>query len=257
MCVVTIAAMMGMAPAAYAAPPSNDEASGATAISALPFTETQDISEATVGASDYCGGVATVWYQYTPTEDIRVGFDATQSSIEPVIGLYTGDPTNLSPYNCAYYPARIFADLTAGVTYYVSVGSAYYEPWPGATITLSVDEAGPPLTSVSMTVNGSATVDRAGLATVSGTVTCDQPAFGYVSISLNQRFNRNVAEGSNYVYIECGPEPASWSVQVWSSTGTLFGPGNATFYASSYMTDVQGYSAWDDASGPMHLRRSN
>jgi hypothetical protein len=259
MCIVTVAAVMGMAPAAHAAPPSNDEPAGATPISALPFSETVDISEATVGASDACGGVATVWYQYTPTEDIRVGFDASQSSIEPVLGLYSGDPANLSLHGCSYYyyPVRIFADLTAGVTYYVSVGSSYYEPWPGATVTLSVAEAAPPLTSVSTIVNGSGTVNRDGVATVSGTVTCDQPGYAQIYVNLTQRFNRNLAQGSGYASTMCGPEPVPWSAEVWTSTGTLFGSGNATFQAFTYATDDQGSYVSADASGSMHLRRRN
>jgi hypothetical protein len=211
-------------------------------VTGVPSSYEVDTSEATHTAAESCG-VATVWYEFTPTQDTRVRFDASSSAFDPLIALYTGDPANLVQQRCMAFPARIYSDVTAGVTYYVSVGTYAWvepgQPGPGGNVVFSVDPAGPRLTTFSMTVNGTGTVNRAGVATVSGTVTCDQPAQAQVGVYLAQRFNRNLAQGYGYADVSCGPEPTGWSAQVSTSSGTLFGSGNATLQAYGQAWDEQ------------------
>jgi hypothetical protein len=68
------------APALAAAPP-NDDFDNATSVTALPFTETEDFSEATRAPDDpYTSGWPKVWYRFTPTTDTSLELDTTGSN---------------------------------------------------------------------------------------------------------------------------------------------------------------------------------
>ncbi|HSD78145.1 MAG TPA: hypothetical protein VLA98_12100, partial [Solirubrobacteraceae bacterium] len=96
-----LAVGVGSAPAQA---PSNDTWAGATVVS-LPFSGTQDTTEATVGDDDLAAGAAcgidpgggfiashSVWYAFTPGADGVVTLDASGSTY-PVIGaVVTGTP---------------------------------------------------------------------------------------------------------------------------------------------------------------------
>jgi hypothetical protein len=111
------------APALAAAPP-NDDFDSATVVSSLPFTDTQDVSEATRSFDDPSGsGWPNVWYRFTPTKDTSLELDTTGSNTSTEVCIYQGVRGALSPITCSpdgFY-AHFFAELKAGATYHVMV----------------------------------------------------------------------------------------------------------------------------------------
>jgi hypothetical protein len=137
---------------------SNDEIIGATPVTGLPFSVTQDLGEATAGVYDpepSClndPAEATVWFTYTPAETGRVTFDTLQSpsDTDTVLAVYLGGATVSSEVACnddvdLYTPIRqslVTVDVVADQMYTIMLGV-----YPGRTageVTLSADVAGPP-----------------------------------------------------------------------------------------------------------------
>ena len=102
------AALLPTASTASAAPPLNDDISGATAIGPVPFHLEQDTTEATTSAeeaalNDFCGAPAfenAVWFTATAVADNNVVADVTASDYAAGILVLTGEPGNLSPLIC-------------------------------------------------------------------------------------------------------------------------------------------------------------
>jgi hypothetical protein len=251
--------VLGTSSAAHAAPPSNDDITNATVVTGPSFTDSLDTREATAAAVDQACGAATVWYQYTPTAETQLTVDAY--SYESFIGLFSGDPSNPTYHGCTQY--YLSTRLTPGQTYYISVGSSYWGPAPpGAvgpggdlTVNINVQEVPPLLTTVSATVDDG-TVTRYGVVTLSGTVTCDQVGYTYIEGSLLQRYQRTLAQGYFYTYVNCGPEPTPWTYQLSSSTATIFAQGRAAFQANVSAYDNWGGSAYTSLSSEIRLRRA-
>src|SRR6266545_3056 len=91
---------------ALAAAPANDDVTAATVISALPFADTVDTSEATAAAGDLdCSGLEdthTVWYTITPQTDVVLGLRTTPQFPEHVhTSIATGSPGSLSFLQCS------------------------------------------------------------------------------------------------------------------------------------------------------------
>lgn len=109
---------------ALAATPPNDDFDNATVVTALPFTDTEDVSGATRAADDpYTSGWPNVWYQITPTKDTSLELDTTGSNTSTSICVYSGVRGALSQVACSpdgFY-SHFFADLKAGVNYHVMV----------------------------------------------------------------------------------------------------------------------------------------
>lgn len=263
LCVLGVA-VVGNASPALAAPPSNDDISGATPFTGIPFTDSVDTTEATYAATDTACGLATVWYEFTPTDSGVVEFNTVGSNYDTTLALHTGDPSAPTLLQCnddSIYglQSQIIAEVTAGVTYYISAGTCCgsAEPGfvgPGGNLVFNAQVPPPPVTEVALTVDRRATVTRQGLVTVSGTVTCDQPATGYVNLSLEQIYNRMIARGDAYVPVECGPTPTEWTAQLSSNTFIIFGPGRATLSATASVQNAGG-SADTQLTQEMQLRR--
>jgi hypothetical protein len=115
--------------AAHAAPPSNDDFAGATAIASLPFTSTVDTREGTAADDDpfACSwSTSSVWFRYTAPADgfLRMTTDRPNDE-KPAISAYTGDRGALTwtPGACQYPHgggSNTFA-VTAGTTYHFLV----------------------------------------------------------------------------------------------------------------------------------------
>ena len=109
---------------ALAATPPNDDFDNATVVTALPFTDTEDVSGATRAADDpFTSGWPNVWYQYTPATDTSLELDTAGSNTDTGICVYTGVRGALSQVACSpdgFY-SHFFAELKAGVSYHVMV----------------------------------------------------------------------------------------------------------------------------------------
>ncbi len=125
--VLGCAALLPSAPAASAAPPSNDDISGATVLGPVPFHLEQDTTEATTSAEEaafnaFCGAPAfehAVWFTATAIADNNVVADVTASDYTAGILVFTGEPGNLTPLTCQ--PGIVSGPVTAGETIYLVV----------------------------------------------------------------------------------------------------------------------------------------
>jgi hypothetical protein len=249
---------------ALAAAPSNDTIAGATVISALPFSDTVDTSEATTDADETAaaqpcraiGAPATekaVWYKYTASANVRLLVDTAASSYTTGIAAYSGTPTAATFITCA--PRQLSTPVAAGETRYLMVfgdtpGS------PGGMLRITVQEA-PPLPQVSLTIDPLGAFDpQSGSATISGTVTCTGTAdFVGVNGSVTQSVGRFTINGFFFssAPIACDGTAHAWSGTTQSSNGKFAG-GPATAQVDAFACNVSGCGS-DHVTQPVRLRR--
>lgn len=213
----------------FAAPPSNDDFDNATVISGLPFSDSLDTTEATTAPDDpdCVGQGPTVWYAFTPAEDIRVGANTFGSDYDTTLSVYTGytgsrDALTLIACNddTGGLQSRVSFDAVAGETYFFMVGA--FSSGPGGQLVFSVDIAPPPL-EIDVTLNQVGTViPSKGVVTLEGTVSCSRPAsvdlFGVVS----QRAGRTIIRGFFGTTSPCEGE-TPWSVTFSGENGLFVG----------------------------------
>jgi hypothetical protein len=238
---VLVTLIAGATPAA-AAPPGNDTSAAATVIGALPYETEVDTTEATLGDDDSaiaCGtdpGTQTfshsVWFAYTPSEDQTIAIDTSASSY-PVAGAVFPAGAPGTPVAC--FLGSTLVPLTGGTTYLidlVEIGDA-----GGGTLRLSITEVDIPEPELTLAPVGR--VDRAGTATLEGTLTCDPgTSFVWLNATYTQVIGRRTAVnafgelfGEEFV---CDGTPQPWSVALTSFQGPLTpGPGSATVFVSA------------------------
>jgi hypothetical protein len=232
--VVTAVAIVMAHPGAGLAAVTNDDFDSATVIGSLPFSDTVDMSQATVAPDDpfVCGSTpaGTVWYEFTPTFSGLVR--ATTSTFLAEIDPYTGSRGSLSLHSCA----DAFA-VTAGVTYHVM----FYSGLPDVgSVTLSLERYLAP--EVSLTVDPVGRVNsKTGAAILSGSFSCssaigasvgDDQAAG----SLTQLFARRVRIQGFFEFAPstvCTGETVPWTTTVVGGNG-LFAAGKG--HASAFLT---------------------
>lgn len=157
-----LAVLTVLAPvSAYAAAPSNDAFAERTPITALPFTETQDTTEATTepgeAQPDCVGRVGgTVWYEYTPEEAGVLQAETLGSDFDTFLAIWTGDDLgSLDQVGCSddssfsMQSVEVFS-VSAGTTYVIQAGG-----WEGESGTLSLRVGSPTSGSISGTVTTS------------------------------------------------------------------------------------------------------
>lgn len=255
--------MIGWVPPAQADAPGNDSIDSAVAFS-IPFTDTVDTTEATSGPEDQGCGAATVWYRFTPEESGWVELNTVGSDFDTMLALYVPVEGGYELVACNDDTAdglqsRIVWEVVAGSTYNVSVGTCCgAEPGqqgPGGLAVFNAHEAPAPVADVDVDVLGRGTVDREGTVTLSGTISCDQPAEYFVDLLLLQRHGRLRATAFGFASGTCGPEPSRWTMQASTSGEVAFGPGPAAVsgYASAY--DGFGGAFTELSSERVSLRR--
>jgi hypothetical protein len=116
---------------AQAAPP-NDDFDQATVITSLPFTDSLDTTDATIEPDDPSGDCwqnsHSVWYSFTPTEDIEAHIGTAGSGYDTVLAVWTGVRGALNEVACnddnedtSSLQADLIIELSAGVTYFIEV----------------------------------------------------------------------------------------------------------------------------------------
>jgi hypothetical protein len=217
------------------AQPSNDSISGATVISAVPFSITEDTTPATLGPEDTavgalgCGSGFTfsnsVWFAYTPSSDQQLGVNTAGSSYSVAGAVVTGTPASFSVVSCFLGSASFQA--TQGTTYYIDL--LQFGAGSGGTLSLSLTQLVPP--NPVLTVNSSGTFNsKSGAATVSGTASCGLGSSAFLSGSLTQNVGRVFTvsgSGSPADSIVCDGTPHPWSIVVTPFSGVFKG-GKAT-----------------------------
>ena len=216
------------------AAPTNDTVAGATVITGLPATITQDTSTATTDSVDaalnaLCGAPATngsVWFTYTDTTGNGLLVDVSGSSFSAGVAIVAGDPTAGGDL-LSCMPGGGAARGAAGTTYYVMA----FSDTPsvvGGTLVARFSDLGPAPEAM-VTVDPRATAYKDGSARLTGTYSCLN-ADGYssdVEGELVQQVGRVKITGNFFVYpLECDGAVHPWEAIVTSQNG-LFAGGKA------------------------------
>jgi hypothetical protein len=251
------AAVISQVLVASAAAPSNDTIGGATAISAIPFTQTIDTSEATTDPQDaalneLCGAPntdASVWYTFEGTgSDVFIDVSSSNYSAGVLVG--TGSPGALELVACG--PGSIAFTTESGVTYHVlAIDDQFDGGGNGGQLTLSIGPPPPPPV-ISITVDATGTVDPSnGFATVHGTATCSGEGVEFASVdgSLTERLRTKArnADGFFFTDVTCDGESHPWSAVVK--------PNGAPFTAGSATVNANGFACNFFSCGEDHLTR--
>lgn len=141
------------------------------------------------------------------------------------------------------------SNVTFGVNNYLQTFDASFEQHcEGGTPALRgqvhlVNPPAPQPLEIGMQLSAKGSVDRGtGVATVSGTVTCNQPTSVSLSGTVNQRATRfAMATGSFYTQVACSSTPKTWTATVTSGNTVPFNSGAANVSATA--------SAYDPAFG--------
>lgn len=245
-------------------PPTNDDFDRATVLTSLPFADAINTSLATTNRDDptTCNQPgATVWYSFTPSQDLFIEANAEASDYSVVLSVWTGSRTALAQVAC-FGGDYVRFPAFAGTTYFIMAGSTFRGE--GSHLVLTVN--GRPKLKIGVTVEADAGADsKIGAATIQGTVTCSQPVTINVSGLLRQTVGRfhviAGAFGSEY-YFPGGPEPilvrcngqTPWSARVFSDDGS-FGGGHA-FVEASAIAFVDNDVATAETEGTIHLSGS-
>lgn len=251
----------GSTPALAAPGPSNDRIAGATAITALPFSDVVDTTKATTDADERAAGQPcrdigapaiekAVWYKYMASADVTLQVDTSASSYTTGVAAYNGTPSAATFVTCA--PRALITSVGSGQTAYLMVfgdepGSA------GGTLRITVQEAPPP-PEVTLTVDPVGTFDPKGSATVSGTASCTGVAdFAGVNGTLTQTVGRFTITGFFFVQLTCDGVSHAWTAEVTSSNGR-FGGGQATVQATAFAFGPGGFDQ-ESVTQQVRLRR--
>jgi hypothetical protein len=200
-----------------AAPPANDDLDRATVISSLPFRQRVDISTATVTAEDPdCSGKGgSLWFRFTPSDDMQVVALARRPHFRPFISIWEATEGGLAEVFCDNRNLPIF-DATAGTTYFIRFAANRVRDGRAA---LAVNEVPPPV-DVQIDVDPEGVIDSTTEeVTITGTVTCsaEQEIYYYGAIRQpgpDRRFIQGYFEGE----ADCSPTPTEF-------TETFFGDG--------------------------------
>jgi hypothetical protein len=217
--------------------PVNDDFNDALVISALPFTHRVSTIDARTSHDDplndeTCGfgsiGGHTVWYQFTPSENIRVNASTSGSSFDPNVFVYTGTQGDLTRVTCNFLPRSATFDAVAGQTYFFLVGSSGAEPGGNLVFTVSAS------IEVGVTIDPVGTIDPStGVVTITGTVTCSSSAFFELGAAVQQG-NAQASQGSLFDAGSCsGVSP--WRGEVQAENGR-FVPGTVEVSADALFT---------------------
>ena len=222
--------------AASAAPPPNDLESGATNSGVFPFTETIDTTDATASGPRFCTNNASVFYAFEPVANARVQFDTFGSDYDTTLAVYTRDAAGkVHPLRCNDDRANVASGVRfraeAGVRHIFQVGRCCGSGRNGGgQLTVNLTEVPSGAMEFSLEITDPGTVDPAtGMATISGTATCNRSSLGGFEGVLRQlRDGKWVARGYVYLVAACLPGASSpWSLEVDTNTHVAFGPGSA------------------------------
>ena len=227
------------------AAPANDDIANATDVTAIPFTDAISTTDATTDPDDpFCVSderERTVWYEYTPAEDLRITANTAGSDYDTGLSLYTGAPGALSQLDCnddagGTLQSSVTFDAQAGTTYFFMVEA--YPGTGGGNLVFNVLEAlpPPPPLEIGLTIDPTGRVQPStGVATISGTVTCSQPVSMEVFGELRQRLGRSLLRGSFDAVVDCDGG-TTWRADVHLDNG-LFVAGRAEVSALAEAED--------------------
>jgi hypothetical protein len=243
LCAVLVVGLgLTAAPTAASAATAGDSPQDPIVLSGpLPISVAVDTTAATADESEPISPCfnregATVFYQYTATEDTGI----TLTTQDPLaVTVYTVDATgNLMWYDCGPLTVKI----AAGQTYVIEVGTCCDETGdmvlPGGTGTLTLAQPPPPV-SIDVSVGATTVNNRTGVATVTYTVTCNTPLHFNTEATLSQKVRGTTAELTWTVFLSdtCDPADPATETVVISPSGA-FHVGSADLVLDTYAYDA-------------------
>lgn len=221
---------LGSATAVTAAPPGNDTVEGATVITVLPTTITQDTTEATTDDLDAavnaeCGAPATnasVWFTYTDATGAGFVADMSASDYSGGFIVTEGDPAAANVVACGPTSVAVSGG-EPGTTYYVVAFSDTQAN--GGNLSVTFSEL-PPAPEATLTVDPTGKAYKDGSARLTGTYSCTN-ASGFdsdIEGTLTQRVGRLKVNGFFFVYpLTCDGQVHTWEAVVTADNGTFSG----------------------------------
>jgi hypothetical protein len=205
-CVVVAMGMGSFAGSAAAAgPPANDKIGGATDVTALPFSQTLDVTKATTDADDAqvnqsCGVPVTnnsVWYTFTAgAGDTVLVVDTTGSDYSSAVIIATGSPGSLTTQACGSVSSQVAT--TSGTTYYILV---FDDSGSGGTLQLSVHGPGPKPPNDQITH-----ATKVGSLPFSDTIDTTGATTGHVDTQANETCGAPATGNSVWYKFTAGPD---------------------------------------------------
>jgi hypothetical protein len=253
-CLLALSALPVMAAA-----PGNDDRANAIVINTIPYTNTQDTSEATTDDDDpWCSGQGpTVWYSFTPSEDIRLEANTFGSDYDTTLLVAIddggGDLDVIACNDDAGFDvqSRVRFNAESGVSYLFMVGA--YASGPGGELVFNLLEAPPSAdVGVSLNVDG-ARFNRDGSATVRGTVTCTGSDWVELDAELSQQVGRFRIIGWGWDFVDCSSDGTPFELDIRGITGS-YGGGPASLYVEAW-TCGDDDCAFDVVETTIRLRR--
>jgi hypothetical protein len=231
-------AVISVSGVSMAQPPSNDDIDNATVVTALPFSEQISTVEATTAADDpdCAGNGPTVWYEFTPSENVRIRATTFGSDYDTTLSAYVGQRGGLTQVACnddaLGLQSRIDFEAAAGTTYFLMVGACC--GGAGGSLVFNIDVAPPPPVLPTVQINRFGSFDRlTGSATISGTASCQQATFVELYVNVSQPAGRLFAQGSGSAFFPCSGT-INWSATAQSYTPVLFVGGPAKVHLNGY-----------------------
>jgi hypothetical protein len=233
-------------------PPPNDDFNSPTVIPSMPFTVSQDVSNATIAPDDpFCvTRNQTVWFAFTPTQNQRLEANTVGSNYDTTLSVYTGARGALVSHGCnddsnGTLQSRVRFDAVAGTTYFFEVSSFF--PVTPANLVFNLVLAPPPF-AIAPSVTQFGSVDPStGAATITGSVSCTQPSFVTIFGQLKQTHGGTPVTGFFSAFVPCnGTTPWSATVQ---TTVTLFHGRSAALFTGGKADVSATASAFDFDDG--------
>jgi hypothetical protein len=230
-------------------PPPNDDFNAPTVIPSMPFTTSQNVTNATSAFDDpFCSGqTQTVWFAFTPTQNMVIEANTFGSNYDTTLSVYTGSRGSLTQLACnddsGSLQSRIRFNAVAGTTYYFMVSSFSFFPVFNANLVFNLVPGPQPLVIAPSVIKFGSVDPSTGAATISGSVSCSQQAFVTISGQLKQTHGPSSTFGFFSVFVPCnGSTPWSASIQTVGQTfhgralADLFtgGPADITASASAF-----------------------
>jgi len=217
-------------------------------VTGVPYTQTQDTTQATVAASDPTDCVGprdSVWYSFTPNAAGRYVISTEGSDYDTSLAVYTGTPGALSLVACSNDFADVTAvvglQATAGTRYLVMVGQCCGgspgDVGIGGTLAFSVTKWVAASISA-VTVDSPLRVTSVGLVQASGSITCTGVAGFGIDGTLTQGKGSRLVWGPFSAFGRCTGASTRWATTLGSVTDLIFRNGSATYAVNADACDI-------------------
>lgn len=201
-------------------PPANDNFSAATQITAVPFEDRVNVTDATTEQDEPesdCGeSYSTAWYRYVATNDQLLIASSVGSGYPVRLSVWTDSPFGLAEVACTGSRGRVALDVEAGRAYYFQAAAPYQGIASELTFSLTPSTP-PPNDDFANATNVSSlpyddTVDTFTASTETGEPE-SSCSFGEQNATV---WYRITAQQSGYITASSG-DPGDFLPVVWSA----------------------------------------